>query len=118
MAIATPVATHYEFARKALEHGKHVLVEKPIAASVAEAESLIDIAAKHRPDADGEPHLHLYRRGAQDEGDHRPVAIWEICTTSIPYASISASSSTTSTCSGIWHRMTSPFWTISSMNLR
>src|SRR6266511_3300655 len=47
VAIATPVATHYAFARQALEHGKHVLVEKPIAASVAEAESLIEIAAKH-----------------------------------------------------------------------
>jgi predicted dehydrogenase len=46
VAIATPVATHYDFARKALEHSKHVLVEKPIAASVAEAESLIEIAAK------------------------------------------------------------------------
>src|SRR5262245_49057766 len=29
VAIATPVGTHYAFARKALEHGKHVLVEKP-----------------------------------------------------------------------------------------
>ena len=48
VVIATPVATHYEFARRALEHGKHVLVEKPVAASVAEAESLIEIAAKHR----------------------------------------------------------------------
>jgi predicted dehydrogenase len=46
VAIATPVATHYAFARKALEHGKHVLVEKPMTASVAEADSLIDIAAK------------------------------------------------------------------------
>ena len=46
VAIATPVATHYGFARKALEHGKHVLIEKPMTASVAEAESLIDIAAK------------------------------------------------------------------------
>jgi predicted dehydrogenase len=46
VAIATPVRTHYEFARKALEHGKHVLVEKPIAASVAEAECLLDLAAK------------------------------------------------------------------------
>ena len=44
--IVTPVATHYEFARKALEQGKHVLVEKPLAASVAEAESLINIAEK------------------------------------------------------------------------
>jgi predicted dehydrogenase len=47
VAIATPVGTHYEFARKALEHDKHVLVEKPLAASVAEAESLLEIAAKH-----------------------------------------------------------------------
>lgn len=46
VAIATPVATHYEFARKALEHGKHVLVEKPLAASVSEAESLVDIASR------------------------------------------------------------------------
>jgi predicted dehydrogenase len=46
VVVATPVRTHYEFARKALEHGKHVLVEKPMAASVAEAESLLDLAAK------------------------------------------------------------------------
>ena len=46
VSIATPVGTHYEFARKALEHGKHVLVEKPIATSIAEAESLIDIASR------------------------------------------------------------------------
>src|SRR4030095_2952788 len=45
-AIATPIGTHYQLARKALEHGKHVLVEKPLAASVSEAESLIEIAAK------------------------------------------------------------------------
>ena len=48
VAIVTPVATHYEFARKALEHGKHVLVEKPLAASVAEAESLVTIAESHK----------------------------------------------------------------------
>jgi predicted dehydrogenase len=46
VAIATPVGTHYAFARKALEYGKHVLVEKPLAASVAEAESLVEIADK------------------------------------------------------------------------
>jgi predicted dehydrogenase len=46
VVIATPVSTHYPFARQALEHGKHVLVEKPMTTSVAEAESLIEIAAK------------------------------------------------------------------------
>ena len=48
VAISIPVALHYEFARKALEHGKHVLVEKPVAASVAEAEKLVDLAEKRR----------------------------------------------------------------------
>ena len=47
IAVATPVATHYDCVRRALEHGKHVLVEKPMTASVAEAESLVEIAAKH-----------------------------------------------------------------------
>lgn len=46
VVVATPIQTHYAFARKALEHDKHVLVEKPIAASVAEAESLVELAAK------------------------------------------------------------------------
>ena len=46
VAVATSVRTHYEFARKALEHGKHVLVEKPLTASVSEAEHLLDLAAK------------------------------------------------------------------------
>ena len=48
VAIATPLATHYQFTRKALEAGKHVLVEKPLAASVSEAESLVEIAEKRR----------------------------------------------------------------------
>ncbi|MFB3819496.1 MAG: Gfo/Idh/MocA family protein [Candidatus Methylomirabilales bacterium] len=46
VVVATPIQTHYAFARKALEHDKHVLVEKPIAASVSEAESLVELAAK------------------------------------------------------------------------
>ena len=29
VAIVTPVSTHYELARRALEHGKHIFVEKP-----------------------------------------------------------------------------------------
>ena len=36
VAIATPAATHFDLVRAALEAGKHVLVEKPLTASVAE----------------------------------------------------------------------------------
>ncbi len=45
VAIATPVHTHYRLAREALDQKKHVLVEKPIAASVQEAEELVHLAA-------------------------------------------------------------------------
>lgn len=48
VAIVTPVGTHYELARKAMEAGKHVLVEKPLTASVSEAEKLIEIAKKRK----------------------------------------------------------------------
>src|SRR5579885_168158 len=44
VVIATPVRTHYELAKAALLHGKHVLVEKPLTASVAEADDLIELA--------------------------------------------------------------------------
>lgn len=42
--IATPVFTHFELAKKVLLQGKHVLIEKPMTASVAEAEILINLA--------------------------------------------------------------------------
>jgi predicted dehydrogenase len=45
VAIATPVGSHYELTLAALESGKHVLVEKPLAASVAQAEELVRVAA-------------------------------------------------------------------------
>lgn len=48
IAIATPVRTHYHLAKAALLHGKHVLVEKPLAASVAEAEELVALAAQQQ----------------------------------------------------------------------
>jgi predicted dehydrogenase len=44
VAVATPIGTHFDLARVALEAGKHVLVEKPLAASVSEAEALVRIA--------------------------------------------------------------------------
>jgi predicted dehydrogenase len=43
--IATPTVTHLEVARAFLDRGRHVLVEKPIASSVAEAEAMVAAAA-------------------------------------------------------------------------
>ena len=45
VSIATPPRTHYDLARRALQAGKHVMVEKPLATTVAQAEELIEIAA-------------------------------------------------------------------------
>lgn len=42
--INTPNASHYEYARKALEASKHIIVEKPFTIATEEAEELIDLA--------------------------------------------------------------------------
>src|SRR5258705_9358208 len=44
IAVITPVWTHFEVAKAALENGKHVFVEKPFTSSVAQAEELINLA--------------------------------------------------------------------------
>src|SRR5271169_4908721 len=46
VAVITPVSTHFELSKKALENGKHVFVEKPFTATAAEAEELIALADK------------------------------------------------------------------------
>jgi len=48
VVIATPVATHFQFAKDALSAGKHVLIEKPFTASAREAEELIELAERQR----------------------------------------------------------------------
>jgi predicted dehydrogenase len=44
VVIATPIATHHHLTKAALEAGKHVLVEKPMASNTEECEDLIEVA--------------------------------------------------------------------------
>lgn len=44
IAIATPVSSHYELALRALQHGKHVMIEKPMTSTSQQAMRLIDEA--------------------------------------------------------------------------
>lgn len=46
VAVVTPLSTHFELAKCALEEGKHVFVEKPFTSTCAEAEHLIELAEK------------------------------------------------------------------------
>ncbi len=46
IAVVTPVWTHYELAKTALLNGKHVFVEKPFTSNAAQAEELIELAAR------------------------------------------------------------------------
>lgn len=46
VVIATPPATHYPLAKECLEHGLHVLVEKPITLKSEHAQELIDLSVK------------------------------------------------------------------------
>jgi predicted dehydrogenase len=47
IVVATPPAAHFEVAMAAIDAGKHVLVEKPLAASYAEGRALVDAAEEH-----------------------------------------------------------------------
>jgi predicted dehydrogenase len=46
IVIATPVATHFDLAMKALDFDKHILVEKPMARSVVEIENIGQLATR------------------------------------------------------------------------
>ena len=46
--IVTPTLNHFDCARKAIENGKHIFIEKPITKTLKEAEVLRDLVAKHK----------------------------------------------------------------------
>jgi predicted dehydrogenase len=48
VAIATPVSSHFQLARKSLLAGKHTFIEKPMASSVAQCEELLHLAEEKR----------------------------------------------------------------------
>lgn len=47
VAVASPNETHFEFARRSLEAGRHVLVDKPFTPTMGEAIALVQLAKKH-----------------------------------------------------------------------
>jgi len=48
VAVVTPVWTHYEIAKSALQNGKHIFVEKPFTCSAQQAEELIELADRKK----------------------------------------------------------------------
>ncbi len=46
--IVTPTITHFELAKKAIEKGKHVFIEKPLTHTLAEAETLVKLCRKNQ----------------------------------------------------------------------
>jgi len=46
VAVVTPVWTHFELAKAALENGKHVFVEKPFTSTAEQAEQLVELGSK------------------------------------------------------------------------
>jgi predicted dehydrogenase len=48
IAVVTPVWTHFELAKAALQNGKHVFVEKPFTSTAQQGEELIELAERNR----------------------------------------------------------------------
>ncbi len=44
--VSTPTVTHYEIAKRLMEKGKHILIEKPVTATVSQAKELIELKRK------------------------------------------------------------------------
>ena len=106
-SICTQAATHREIAGRALELGKHVLVEKPFTVDVAEADELIELAEKVDRVLLTRPHVPLQRRRPQREDADGRRRARRRCTTCTRAARTSVRSARTSTRSGTSRRTTS-----------
>ena len=62
--IATPICTHYELAKQALENNKHVLVEKPLTNSRSQAIEILETARKRNKILMVD-HIYLYNGAVQ-----------------------------------------------------
>ncbi|GAG72428.1 unnamed protein product, partial [marine sediment metagenome] len=51
--IVLPIQFNYQVTKDALEAGKHVIVEKPLAANLSEAKMMLDFEDKYSPGYDG-----------------------------------------------------------------
>ena len=71
VAVVTPVWTHYELAKKALNNGKHLFIEKPFTCNVEQADELIELAEKKNLRHHGGPYIPLHRSGEKDPAIHR-----------------------------------------------
>ena len=77
--VALPNALHYEYALKALKHGKHVILEKPFTVFYKDAKKLIDYAKKHdliifeAITTQHNPNYHKAKKLVEELGDIRIV---------------------------------------------
>ena len=94
IAVVTPVWTHYELAKRALENGKHVFVEKPFTCSVAQAEELIELADRKNLKIMVD-HTFLFTGAVKKIRELIEKARLAICITTTRCASIWGCSSTT-----------------------
>ncbi len=75
VVVAVPTVDHLSVAREFLERGVHVLVEKPMAASLAEADALIAVADRSGAPAGGGPHRAVQPRDCRRDADSGDAAL-------------------------------------------
>ena len=112
IAVITPVWTHYELAKAALENGKHVFVEKPFTSNAAQGEEA-DRSGEQKNLQIMVDHTFLFTGAVKKISPAAETKErWGSSITTTRRASIWGCSSTTSTCFGIWRRTICRSWII------